>query len=375
MLLLAGLAAGCGGARSPSSPPVPDAAAEACLLAPAGARDSESIRAAASAEYVNLLDAARARTPLGFDCTGRPVSRLASAWSRDSSRSAWTLVVPTSSELATRWRADARAAQALRFAGVTSFVPIDEHRLVVSFAAPQDAVPLVFADPSLALPAQNSTASVDMLPPRTDLRDAIDSGADLVVTSDPAVLDYAASRAGVSVRPLPWNRTYVLVTVPGQSLPLDPGSGDSSDFRAALARDAVRVAARPAEPPYWWETARVCPLRPHPRVTTTPGVAYPENDMTARALAERIVAMGGERGMRVHPVPATASGSAARGTWAAYVVPLPKTALVPCRELAGLPPGAVILPLIDTRPAAILRDGAPPVVVDHDGGLVPDTAP
>jgi hypothetical protein len=43
---------------------------------------------------------------------------------------------------------------------------------------------------------------------------------------------------------------------------------------------------------------------------------------------------------------------------------------VPCRERAGWPPGATAVPLVETRPHAILRRGIPPLAVEWDGAVV-----
>ncbi|MFL5515915.1 MAG: hypothetical protein ACJ8DJ_07150, partial [Gemmatimonadales bacterium] len=69
--------------------------------------------------------------------------------------------------------------------------------------------------------------------------------------------------------------------------------------------------------------------------------------------------------------PSELSDRARAGSDRAYVLALPRDALVPCRERAGLPPGAVILPLVDTRSSAILRRGSPPLSVEWDGAIRP----
>ncbi|MBA2458925.1 MAG: hypothetical protein H0V43_08225, partial [Gemmatimonadales bacterium] len=53
------------------------------------------------------------------------------------------------------------------------------------------------------------------------------------------------------------------------------------------------------------------------------------------------------------------------------VLALPRRALVPCREMAGWPPGALALALIDTRARLILRDGVPALEVEYDGAIRP----
>jgi hypothetical protein len=53
----------------------------------------------------------------------------------------------------------------------------------------------------------------------------------------------------------------------------------------------------------------------------------------------------------------------------AYVVPVPLTPLVPCREIAAWPAGAAVVPLIDTRRSVIVRRGVPPLTIEYDGRL------
>jgi hypothetical protein len=211
------------------------------------------------------------------------------------------------------------------------------------------------------------------MPSAGDARDAIDRGADLVHTADPTTLEYAAARADLTAVPLPWSRTYALL-LPAEG----PGLGrivgtDSLAFRAELARGAVRVEARGAEPPFWWE-ANDCPA-PVTGSSAVPGsaaVLYSRSDPVARALAERLVALSEVPGAIARGVrPSELATALHTGTDRAYVVALPRRALVPCREMAAWPPGATALALIDTRARLILRNGVPPLEVDHDGAIRP----
>jgi hypothetical protein len=63
------------------------------------------------------------------------------------------------------------------------------------------------------------------------------------------------------------------------------------------------------------------------------------------------------------------------GLGGAYVLAVARTALVPCREVAGWPDGSTLIPLIDTRMSAIVRRGVPRLTVDLDGALRPVDAP
>jgi hypothetical protein len=372
IVLIACLAAGCGGARAPVVVPEPAPAAEECVLRSGEATRPDALVAAASGADTVLVSPARARTPLGLSCTGRPVPRVAASWSADSSRSAWTLLLPAASEVAARWREDPAAADALRAAGVVSAVPLDDRRLVVTFRAAQDTVPRVFAHPALAAPERSSTPVAMGLSPvsASDLRDALDDGAAVVVTADPAVLGYASSRTGLARHPLPWSRTYVLLIPGGGPLLLDIPAADSAGFRAALARDAVRVAARAAEPPFWWEGAPECYRAATAGAAPPPNVIYPGDDPVARSLAERIVAIAGPGAVAREVPHAQLATAVVRDAGRAYVIPLPRLPLLPCREIAAWPAGAAVVPLIDARHTALVREGTPPLTVDHDGGLL-----
>jgi len=221
------------------------------------------------------------------------------------------------------------------------------------------------------------------LSPGSDPRDLLDRGADLLVTTDPVLLDYAASRGDRSSVPLPWSRIYALLTrQPPESLPPTFAAASDSarapEFREALARDAVRAESRAAVPPFWWE-AQACgeepgspagsqpPLRPGERGR----IVYLRSDLTARDLAERIVALASRRSRSV----AAGLGAEAfkmalrRGGDLGYVVALPRFEPTPCRALGAWPPGTLVLPLVETRARAVLRRGSVPWIVEEDGTL------
>lgn len=370
MLLLAGLLAGCGGAVAPARPAAP----EACLLGDGAGAGSGELSAAAAEADTGFLSPARLRTPIGLDCAGRPVARRASSWSRDSSARNWTLVLEAPADLAATWRAAVPAA-VLRAAGVSSVVPLDERRLVVSFHQPHATVPLVFADPALAAAGEAGEADegpVRLGPLTGDLRDAVDRGTDLVLTADPAVLEYAASRSGYTVHPLPWSRTYLLLAPAGDSA-LRFELRDTAGFRADLARDAVRVDARGAAPPFWWDTVDCARSRsPASRPAGPRVVIHPAADPVARSLAERLVAMSRTPDLVARSAsPAELDAALSSGAAAGFVVPVPRVPAVLCRERAGWPAGWEALALVDTRLTAVLRVGAPAVHVEYDGGVVP----
>ena len=326
--------------------------------------------------------------PVELDCRGRPRAGLAASWSRDSTGRTWTLVlrdslttdsgVPvTASDLAGRWRSADVAIAALRWAGVEQVVALDSRRVALTFKTPSTELPALLADPALALPqAFHQRPKLVFRPAGPDHRDALDRWADLLETSDPVLLEYAGRRAEFATLLLPWSRTYVLVVPAGQpALRLMSGS-DSAGFRVALARDVVRVESRGAEPPFWWDAPAGCDSSTRaagPSASPSRGaIVYPGDDRVARDLAERMVALAGDRTLLARGAALSELPDRIRtGNDRAYLLSLPRNALVPCRELAGIPVGATIVPLVDTRSSAVLRHGAPPLTVEWDGAIRP----
>ena len=346
-----------GGRQQPAGPIA--SPRSVCLIA----TDSAPTSPALTAAFEDSSDARRAwlaasrLAPLRLDCEGHPSPGLATAWSRDSSGRFWTLDLDpgatadsatrwTAAALIATWRADPPASAALRWAGVTSLVPLDDRRLVAGLTAPSPSVPEVFADRALGVPR---TPAVALAPaPAGDLRDAIDQGVDLIHAADPALLEYARLRPGHSTVALPWSRTAVLLVPAGS-----PGVGaaipaDTAGFLAALAREVVRADARPAEAPFWWTARAACPPWPAPKARRAPTatIAYPAGSQVARDLAERIVALAGSdstgRGaaaLTARGLPADSFAVALRlGGERGYVLDLPRHSPVPCRESAGWPP-------------------------------------
>jgi hypothetical protein len=326
--------------------------------------------------------------PVELDCRGAPRPGLAASWSRDSSGHTWTLLLRdglttdsggavTAADLAQRWRSTDVAATALRWAGIEQLVALDSRRLAITFTVASSDLPASLSDPALALPGPARQRPVLIFRPAgPDPRDALDRWADLLETSDPVLLEYAARRAEFATLPLPWSRTYVLAVPAGRPAPRLMSGSDSAAFRAGLARDVVRVESRGAEPPFWWETPAGCPSSvgpAHPSTAPSGGsIVYPSDDRVARDLAERVVALAGDRTLLARGVAQSELYDRVRaGSDRAYVLALPRNALVPCRELAGTPVGATILPLVDTRSSAVLRRGSPPLTVEWDGAIRP----
>ena len=149
------------------------------------------------------------------------------------------------------------------------------------------------------------------------------------------------------------------------------GMLDVDSVRRSLAQDVAQTEARGAQPPFWWRGQ--CPHLDRSAFvgpqSISPRIVYRRDDKVARGLAERIVALTRDpvqlRTAALEPAEFAAAlrGQRDRG----YVLDLPRQALAPCHELAALPDGISIQPLIDTRATAIVRRGAPALTVDWDG--------
>ncbi len=249
--------------------------------------------------------------------------------------------------------------------------------------------------------------------PAGNERDLLDAGVDVVVTSDPRTRRYAETLPGYAVLPEPWSRTYALA-VPrapaGDGGRPDTARADiaaagaraASDaldaLRASLARDAVREEAVPAAP-LAWRTLPSCasapPVRDGRRGGRPSRLAYSMADGPARDLADRLVALassppgtgpegraastllGAPQGLDWRTLPLVArvlEVSVRAAEESAYIVTLPRRVLDPCaarRALAAALPWLAregeLVPLVDTRPAVLVRDEVAGLTVDFDG--------
>lgn len=238
-------------------------------------------------------------------------------------------------------------------------------------------------------------------------RDLVDAGADLLLTRHPAVLAYAEAAGEMDVRPLPWDRTYLLLVPPGGAPPSVAGEAREDPeaqeaLRRSLARWAVRGAARPAGAAGWW-TRGSCGnggdvLRgpaggegPADGEGPDPGrsvLVHPRADRPAADLAGRLAALAGRGGGTALPWPPAAAPrrteplgrtafrrSLAAGRAAGYVLPVRRRVLDPCGARAALRarapwlarPGARVVPLVATRPGLAVRRGVGGLRIDWDG--------
>ncbi|HEU4585913.1 MAG TPA: ABC transporter substrate-binding protein [Gemmatimonadaceae bacterium] len=244
--------------------------------------------------------------------------------------------------------------------------------------------------------------------PDADRRDILDWGADILITSSPAAVQYARTQIDRASIPLPWTRIYVLL------LPAHDASGDAArcadsalrPLRDALAM-AVHIEARGAEGPCWWRSGS-SGARRDPHLHTRPRqILYSMEDATARELAERIVALaspGREEPATTalrHAAPELFEGgdwNAAgmdsihfaarlkRGTDGAYILALPSDPEWPAAARAALRAAApwlapfggtgAILPLVDARETLLIRRerGIPRMTILHDATVIFDAA-
>jgi hypothetical protein len=344
--------------------------------------------------YRNLFD-----NLIRLDCHGKVRPGLAESWSSESG--GWVLTLregaafPVLGPMAAFHAASMLRALAFtdtasaRALGVDSAFELDDRRLqLVMRNSFRDSVPRFLADPamvlidglasqngkgerSLAIPQRGSLPAIDFRAElEGDPRDRLDRDIDLVVTRDPTLVDYVSNRPEFAVFPLPWSRTYVLLES-GQSGDLASALGASS-VRTSLAKDAVRADARAAEPPYWWRNLTACRTASAWQASPTSSrIVYRKDDQVARGLAERIVALASTSpSLRAAGMEAPEFAKAMRdGSERAYILGLPRQSLIPCRDAAAWPAKAQVLPLIDTRAYAIVRDGAPTLTVEWDGTI------
>ena len=215
-----------------------------------------------------------------------------------------------------------------------------------------------------------------------DTRDLLDQGVDLLLTRDPATLEYAATLPQFRSVPLAWQQTRILLA-PGRSR---SAASLSDDARQVLADDAVRGEARGARGPFWWQMMTDCEVTPSPprdHSRPIPRIVYDASDGAARDLAERFVglvrasgpaatafldALLPDRPGRTYQRATGLTGEALaqaqrRGADAGYVTSVDSRPVDPCRDLQALMDSArwldpeTIVPLVETRLQAIVRRG------------------
>jgi hypothetical protein len=217
-----------------------------------------------------------------------------------------------------------------------------------------------------------------------DPRDAIDEGFDVLVTRTPAISAYARASDATRIMPLPWDRVYLLLAPAPQEQARPRATYHlEGEFAAAAAGADAR---RPAEP-YWWDIAD-CPLPATPRVSDPNPprrIVYRSGDVTARGLAERLVALAatgrllplvGRARSGLQPVAVGLDAEAFRralriGADAGYVISAERRVLDACaaarESFATAPWPGVLVPLVETRAHLVVRQGRGRVRVAWDG--------
>ena len=375
------------------------------------------------------------------DCDGRVRPGLAASWHLDPNGRTWIVTLRenarfsdgtpvTPSDVQASWTDSTGGELRPSVSGrVQSVAVVGDRTLAIVLRSQRVDVPLALAHPDLAIAksiagsqwplgtrssriateghaATASAATVitvdrDSLPAirffvaAGDARDLLDQGVDLLLTRDPATLEYAATLPQFRSVPLAWQRTRVLLA-PGRSR---SAVSLSEEARHVLADDAVRGEARGARGPFWWQEVTDCEVTrspPRDHSSLIPRIVYDASDVAARDLAERFVGLGRASGPAAtaflnallpdrpgrtyqRAVGLTGEGLARalrRGADAGYVTSVDSRPVDPCQDLKALMDGApwldpeTIVPLVETRLQAIVRRGKSGVTAEWDGGLV-----
>ena len=392
-----------------------------------------------SNESERLLFRQLYETLLRVDCKGHARPGLAASWRLDAEGRSWIVTVRenarfsdgtpvTPAGVRASWTRDGGGDELRPEVSrlVQSILPIDERSLAITLRSQRPDAPLALAHPDLAVarftadsrwplgtrsdaaaperqPSDQSaiTLNRDNLPSLRfvvgsgDSRDLLDSGVDLLLTRDPAALDYAATLPQFQSVPLEWQRVHVLLT-PRRTR---ESPSLSEDARHILARDAVRGEARGAMGPFWWQELQHCkvePSEPRARSTQTPRIVYDSADAAARELAERLVGLSRgpgaaataildvllpdrPRGGILHAAALTGEPLATarrRGNDAGYIISLDRRPLDPCRDIQMLMDSSrwlhpeTIVPLVETRLRAVVRRTRGGITAEWDGGLL-----
>ena len=420
-LVAAACRAGAPRAELPLPPPSPTPGDTTCTIAVGRAAARDTVRFAVT-DPVDLKHAPLPRNDaerlvfgqlyeslIRVDCQGRALPGLAAAWEqapedrwaftlRESARF-WDGAPVTARDVLASWRSrDATLAASLTVTGDRNFtIPasaapfqrLADQALAVTKPAPGGGWPIgtgrywmTSGDPAspdvlvmqpMARTGQPVVKVAAM--PASAARDALDDEAGVLMTDDPAALEYARTLSGYVDVPLEWNRTYVLLA-PGRDKPV------LGDLRLESLREAVHGDARPAEwsgpGRFWFADLQACGIPTGRDTLGTAGrrrrIVYNQGDRSTADLAARLVGLGAlGRGAVAASVPATAFESSLRaGTDAAYVVELRRRVYDVCRAARELPPwisSATIEPLLDIRSHAVVRRGLPRMTLDWDGTL------
>jgi hypothetical protein len=340
-------AVGCGPAVSSRAAPVPEPsrARDACWLVPAPGHAPDSLviavhdrplagpGAARFDDGSRLVGALTAPPRAGLDCAGLPLRALT-----------------------VRWRVDSTGGP-------------ENPRMEDGSAAPP-------------------RARLVALAPGEDPRDALDRGADVLVTVDPNAVRYARARPDLRVVALEPRWTYGVATTRARyTARAAPASLDA--LRHSLAFGIVPAAGAPATDHLPFDPACSAPIDVSAaKRSVAPRIVHRDDDPVARAIAERIVsraAAGDEVVLALLGEGAEAPSAAGldrtafqhtlrEGGDAAYVLAWPSGEDDGCTifgsaapDAAGLPAGYDLTPLVGAAGWIIVRQGAVGIVRDADG--------
>jgi hypothetical protein len=393
-----------------------------------------------------------------IDCSGETHVGLAGSW-RSSNRGKhwvfelredarfWDATPVTARDVEWSWRSASHELNSIADAGIDSLVVDGERVLHVYFRERQKEIPRVLTAPEFAVatsswdsrwplgsgPYRLDDESADatgrairvhpafdedkpvirFLETSTrDARDMLDADVDVMITSDPDVIEYASSRTRLSTVELPFDRTYVLFsTTRVQALRAGGKPGAvPEELLDKLARDAVRSDARGCQRSSWWENLRSCGGLAADVSGYSPFLGgslsglhrllYDADDPIGRDIAERIVALAAsdpeespEAAAFATTAPGLVGGAArivaegvARDALAkslrdgddfGYVVPLPWRPSERCYAargllnrvpwLAAVDLSEALIPLVDARLHAIVDPGKTGLAVDWNG--------
>lgn len=420
--VLAGVTVFCGPASPQTVPaPAPVMESAACVVRPDSfsARRGDTLRVVLAdsvhpGEYgvtanpsERLIARQLFQTLVRVNCEGSLVAGAAEKWVTDDSGRHWAFTLRDDLRLwdGSKFTATDFVRGWSGFSGVDSVSAADDRTIRIRLSQ-SVAEPRLLGDPALALRAPfvgyyvtgwpigtgqyrpdtttlvtmtrlvpvDTAAALPILefwhPMAGDQRDLLDRGADVLLTTDPSLIDYADKRGDRSSLPLPWDATYYLVSrVSIDSLPsLFASLADSiagQELRRALSRDAVRAESRPSLRGSSLAARRIAAGGPAGRVP--PLILYSPGDRTGKDLAERLVALVPGR-FHWSAVPSD-DKRAAHGS----------IGIVTSAPLNTVPAGdGSAIPLVDVRSHVILRRGSAAWVVDGDGTLrmpLPGTLP
>lgn len=213
--------------------------------------------------------------------------------------------------------------------------------------------------------------AIAALEPGGDPRDAIDGGADLLVTADAGAVRYARAR-GALVVPLNARTAY------GVLADASPDAFAAERLGATLAHDLLPEGSLlPARVVNALSLSCAIDTRTPARRATAPVIVFDGGDAIARALAERLVSLAAAGDSTVRQlvgdgIPKVRGVTVAHGTPAEPVTwsPAPPAIIAwPAEQLPPCTSGAMPVPLVEAGSWLVVRQGAIGVASGGGGAL------